>query len=150
MLGEDDLDYMARFKERLDELDTNLTKLNFRACSNASTDLIRASEFVGYSEGVFIGEFFESLFNNLASVTYRFKVEKDVIESIKNEILKLVQLIKKSIPTKDVSVKSELYDTMVKMRYVVTAFQIKNFREGERKKGRIPERFESREGPIEY
>lgn len=69
------MDYFGKFKERLVDLDSNSARSRFRACSNISSDLIRASEFVEFQEGVFVGEFFETLFSNLGSTIGEFKAE---------------------------------------------------------------------------
>lgn len=133
------MDYVAKFKERLGTLHDHLEKTNFRVCENISTDLTRTSEFVGFAEGVFIGEFLESLFDNLNHVTRSFEVEQEEIEPIKNEIDNLIRLINESISNTEVNFKSRLYDKMVSVRYLVTKFQVKGYRETKRKKGSLPE-----------
>jgi phage-related minor tail protein len=130
------LNFIERFKEKLDSIKRDSDQSRFQACSNISTDIIRTSEFVGYPEGIFIGEFFESLFSNIVGVVAAFKISEEEIRPVKKEIDELIELLVKSLPTDNVNVKSEIYDKMVKVRNLVTEFQIRNFREGVRKKGR--------------
>jgi len=130
------LNFIERFKEKLDSIKRNSDQSRFQACSNISTDMIRTSEFVGYPEGIFIGEFFESLFSNVVGVVSAFNIKEEETSLVKKEIDELIELLTKSLPTDNVNVKSETYDKMVKVRNLVTELQIRSFREGVRKKGK--------------
>lgn len=130
------MDYIEKFKERLDALNKYSADSNFSACSNISTDLIRVSDFMSFSEGVFIGEFFESMFENLRYVVDNFEFKPEEIEPIKSEIVNLVGLLRESIPTADERTKSHVYDTLAKVRSKVTNFQVSSHRERKRKKMR--------------
>lgn len=133
------MDLFEKFREKLEYLKENSSRSRFQACENMSTDIIRTSEFVGYPEGVFVGEFFESLFSNINSVLNFFNVKEEDIRPIQKEIEELIELFSTSLSSNDVNVKSALYDKIVRVRYLVTEFQIRNYREGTRKKRIRPE-----------
>ena len=143
------LGFIEQFKKRLEGLIEVLSKSKFHTCSNISSDLIRASEFADYEEGVFIGEFFESVFDNILSARDNFRTDKNEVEFVKKEITNLIKLFIKSIPTKGSSAKSDLYEGIVRVRYFASKFQIKYFREGTLKKGRISPSYVPRERIIE-
>jgi hypothetical protein len=106
------LDFLQRFKERLDILRNNLSEENFQACENMSTDILRSSEFVNFSEGVFIGEFFEAMFSNVKLLTYGFNVEKKDVEKIQASIFPIVDFMKANIPIDGMNKKAQFYDLL--------------------------------------
>ena len=128
------LDFVDRYKEKLNSLYGMLAKSKFSVCENISSDFIRTSEFIGFPEGVFVGEFFEMLFSNMNNVYHDFKVNETEVESIKKEIGNLIQFLISNFPTENPNDKARVYDLMVGTRNAVTEFQVRSYREGERKR----------------
>ena len=84
------MSFIEKFRERVSTLQELLEACNFKGCANLSTDLLRASEFANYPEGIFIGEFFESLFSNIRSLNNNYEVEKTDLESIQQVISPII------------------------------------------------------------
>jgi len=139
-----DLDFMAKFKENLGSILKHLGESNFRACSNVSTDLIRTSEFVGFPEGVLVGEIFESLFDNIQGVYRMFDVDEKEISDLKEEITTLIEFLIREFPFSSNEAKATFYEKIVGVRYKATQFQVKYFREERKRKKRtyLPEHIE--------
>jgi len=132
------LDFLQRLRERLEILRNNLSEENFQACENMSTDILRASEFVNFSEGVFIGEFFEALFTNVKLLTSAFNIEKKDIERIQASIIPIVDFIKANMPIAGADKKAQFYDLLLTARYLVTEIQISYWRMTKPKKRLTP------------
>jgi len=127
---------VEKLKEKLGIIERYSNEMRFKPCKNISTDIIRASEFMGCPEGIFIGEFFEALFINLYNLMDIFEISEEYIEPLNKEIAELIEFLIKSLPANDANTKSEIFDKMVRVRSIVTELQIKAFREEkfERKK----------------
>jgi hypothetical protein len=123
------LDFIEKFRDRVGTLRGFLVNANFKACANLSTDLLRASEFASYSEGLFIGEFFESLFTNIRQLETRYEIGKEDIERIQGATLPVVEFIQANMPLSSRKKKADFYDLILKARCVVTETQITYFRE---------------------
>lgn len=118
-----------------------MVELNMKGCFNNSIDLTRMSDFVGFNEGVFIGEVFEGIFKNFREMIRLFEYKKEEIEPIKTELNNLINFVEEKIPSQNDKTKAELYDAMVKARCCVTHLQIQFMREKRTK--RQPPTFES-------
>ena len=135
--GRTSMDFIEVFKSKIPMLRTLLGDSNYSACSNFGTDLLRLSEFAKYSEGVFIGEFFETLFGNYRSLTDRFDVAKEDIEKMQKTIYPMLDFLENNIPITDTDKKADFYNLLVNARYVVTESQLTYFRE-KKLKTRLP------------
>jgi len=82
------------YKEKLSKIEEALGNSNYSLCSNMATDMLRAYDYIGFSHGVFIGEFFESIFQNLHSVNKMCEVEDAVTNEINEKIKNLIRLLK--------------------------------------------------------
>jgi hypothetical protein len=129
------MDFVANFREKIGMLENLLADGNFRACANMSTDLLRAAEFAGFTEGVYLGEFFEALFSNMRQLIGMYNLDKKDIENVQRVSLPVVQFFKTNLPLTDANKKAELYDLMMKARFAVTQLQITTWRD---KKSRRP------------
>lgn len=132
------IDFKQKFKEALKRISNNLAENNIRGCFNNSVDITRASEFVGFNEGVFIGEVLEGIFDNFGDVFYLFEYENEEIEPVKSELNKLIKIIDETVPSKNNAAKAELYDALVTARCCVTQIQVLFARERKTKKGINP------------
>jgi len=135
------MDFVEKFKERVGTLRGFLNTMNFKGCANLSTDLLRASEFANYPEGIFIGEFFESLFTNIRTLMLRFDVEKKDIEKILTATIPVIEYAQTNIPFSSEDKKAKLYDLMLNARCIVTETQIAYYREKTSKKPPMPMSF---------
>ena len=127
------MDFIEKFRERVSTLKELSQAENFKGCANLSTDLLRASEFAKYPEGIFIGEFFESLFLNIRSLTTKFQVEKNDIENIQKAVLPTIEFAQANIPFTIDEKKARFFDLLLDSRCIVTETQITYFREKSRK-----------------
>jgi hypothetical protein len=132
------VDFVEKFRDRVGTLRSFLVTANFKACANLSTDLLRASEFANYSEGIFIGEFFESLFTNIRQLGNLFELDKKDIEKIQKATIPVVEFTQANIPLGSEEKKAEFYDLLLKARCIVTETQIAYYREKPIKKPSMP------------
>lgn len=123
------LDFIEKFRDRVGALKVFLMNANLKACVNLSTDLLRTSEFASYSEGIFIGEFFESLFNNIRSLEQRFELDKNDMTKIQEATIPAIEFAQANIPLNSRDKKATLYELLEKARCTVTETQITYYRE---------------------
>jgi hypothetical protein len=123
------LDFIEAYKSKIPTLRALLAESNFSACSNFGSDLLRAADLVKYEEGVFVGEFFETLFNNLSALNYSYDLKKDDIEKIQKAVNPVFDFLENNMPITDKDKKAEFYSLLVNARYVVTESQLIYFRE---------------------
>jgi hypothetical protein len=128
------MDFIEKYKDALRRIRGNLVETNLKGCFANSVDLTRMSDFVGFNEGVFIGEVFESVFDNFKDTVQSYEHKNEEIEPIKIELNNLINLVEEKIPSKNEKTKAELYDAMVKARACVTHLQIQFMREKKRKR----------------
>jgi hypothetical protein len=119
-------------QEKFEKIKNALDESNFDLCTTMSSEMLRVSDYVDFPEGVFVGEFFESLFQNLDYTVKRYHIEDETMNDLKRQINELINKIKSSIPSKD---KSEIYDLMTSVRAKMTRLQLESFR-GEKAKRR--------------
>lgn len=134
-------DFIEKYKYGLKRIQEDLSDTNIQGCFNNSTDLTHVSSFVGFDEGLFIGEVLESIFDNLGSIIHTYEHKKEEIDPTKVELNNLINLIKEKMPSKNEKTKAEIYDAMVKARSCVTNLQVQFMRE---RKVRRPQPVESR------
>lgn len=129
------LDFVPTYREALVRIRANLVAMNTRGCFNNSVDITRTSDFVGFGEGVFIGEVLEGIFDNFDDMNVMYDHRKEEIEPIKTELGKLLDILEKKVPSKNDKDKVELYEALISARCCVTHFQIQFMRE---KKMKMP------------
>ena len=123
------LDFGNIVKSKIPMLRSLIAELNFHACMNFGSDLLRHSEFIKYKEGVFIGEIIENLFGNIQSLNDVFGLKQEDITDMLNEIYPLLDFLEKNLLQEDKDKKIELYNLLINARYAVTEKQITYFRE---------------------
>ncbi len=116
---------IEKYKNRFSSLEEILRESNFAGASNISTEIIRVSEFLDIPELVFIGEFFESLFDNLKEIDMLFDFDQEIKNELNTKILSSINIIRSSIPFEEPAIKATLFDNLVKLRSDVTKIQIK-------------------------
>jgi hypothetical protein len=121
--------FIQKYKEALGRIRDDLSDGNIRGCFNNSTDLTRMSDFVDFDEGIFIGEIFEGIFDNLEDMINLFEHKPEEIEPIKKELMSLISIIEENIPSKSEKAKAKLYATLASARCCVTKVQIQFMRE---------------------
>jgi hypothetical protein len=130
--------FIQNYKEALGRIRDDLSDTNLRGCLNNSTDLTRMADFVGFDEGVLIGEILEGIFDNFEDMINLFEYKPEEIEPIKKELMALISVIEEKIPSKSERAKAKLYATLVSARCCVTHLQIQFFREKRPKKPSMP------------
>ncbi len=124
-------------QKNLEKITKALDDSNFRLSLNLSSDLIRISDYVDYADGVFIGEFFESLFLNLDHINRQYIIEENTLKNLKEDIINLISIIKNSLSPSGKK-KADIYDLMTKIRATATRLQIETAR-GEKIRKKIKE-----------
>lgn len=104
---------------------------NFKGCSNISTDLIAASNLFEYQDGVFIGEVFEAIFDQLLDLDRRFDLEESEQKILKENFQRNLSIIAESFRKDD---KNELYQALSNLRYETTKMQYKCYQTKKYKK----------------
>jgi hypothetical protein len=118
-------DILAIFDDSLKEILKALGQKNYAGCSSMSTDLITVSVLSGYSDGTFMGEVFEGVFDQLAPVFDTYEVSDGERNSLEEGLREQINIIAKSYKTAD---KRTLYSALRDMRALATEFQLKCFR----------------------
>jgi hypothetical protein len=133
------VDFVQKFKDALARIRGNLLETNTKGCFNNSIDLTRTSDFVGFNDGVFVGEVLESIFRNFNDMVQVVEYNKAEIEPVKAEIEKLLTTLEVKFPPKNDRAKAEIYDALVSARSCTTHVQISFFREKKLKPSAEPE-----------
>lgn len=123
------IDFIEKFKNGIKSIEDALLKGNYRACKSYSSDMLRASDIADFPEGVFIGEFLESLFTNLDGLENRYELDPSVKEEMNEGIIPTLTSLQELIPAQDLDSKSKIYEQLIVSRYLVTKFQLKYWRE---------------------
>jgi hypothetical protein len=118
-------DVLAIFEDSLKEILKALGQKNYAGCSSMSTDLITVSVLSGYSDGTFVGEVFEGVFDQLAPLFDTYEVSDSERNSLEEGLREQINTIAKSYKTAD---KKALYTALRDMRALATEFQLKCFR----------------------
>lgn len=105
---------------------------DFALCTNLSSEMIRISDYVDFIDGIFFGEFFESLFSNINSINAEYVIEEAVINNLKSDIINLISILRDSIPLDDNN-KINIYNLITNIRAKASRLQLESFR-GERKR----------------
>lgn len=114
------------FDEYLPILCESLEKLNFQSCATISTDLIKLSEMVDYTDGVFIGEVLEAVFNQVSVEMARFEISPEEKETLKIQLVGDIQSIYGCYKEED---KNNLYNALRTLRSNATKFQFHSRRQ---------------------
>lgn len=113
------------YQNKFEKLINAVGDSKFALCGNLSSDMIRASDYIDFKDGVFIGEFFESLFGNIHAANQKYVVDEQMMNDLKEALINLISSFKGSFPPND-SEKINVYNLMVSVRAMTTKIQIKS------------------------
>ncbi|GAB6286052.1 MAG: hypothetical protein STSR0009_22530 [Methanoregula sp.] len=108
------------FEEYFLSLVHPLEEANFRSCGCISNDIILYSEIVGFDDGVFIGEVFESIFLEIDTEITRFQASDENLQLLIVNLRKFIGVVSKCYVGTD---KNDLYTALKEMRLITTKFQ---------------------------
>jgi len=108
------------FKEYFFSLVEPVKQSNYRSCASISSDIIKFSEIIGFDDGVFIGEIFESIFMQITNELSNFQSSEEEQQGLKTNILTSIGLISKCYEEPN---RTELYNALKEMRLITTKFQ---------------------------
>jgi len=128
---------IEKYKKRFSDLEDVIKQSNYSNARNISNNIINVSVFLEVPELIFIGEFYENLFDNLAKIDTLFNFNQEIKNELNDKIVSSINLIKDNIPIDNNDIKANLFDVMVKLRSDVTKVQIK-YVSTEQKKKEIP------------
>lgn len=126
------VDIIKLYQKSLGKMIKATEILDFALCINLSSEMIRISDYVDFIDGIYVGEFLESLFANISSTNDEFIIEEAVINDLKNEIINLISILRDSFPL-DNTKKIKIYDLITNIRAKTTRLQLESYR-GERKR----------------
>jgi len=118
-------DLFQVFDENFDMIQRLLDQQNLAGCSSISTDLITISRMSNFEDGVFIGEVFESVFDQVSPLFDQYEIKAEDRDSMMQSFKEQVALTQKLYKDQD---KTELYNSLKKLRNVATEFQFKCWR----------------------
>jgi len=113
------------FAELFDAIIDAVDENNFFACANVSLDFIAVAEMANFKDGVFIGEVFEGLFNQMKILSKDFDLDDEELMQFRELAKQRVQIIANSYQKSD---KNEVYEALKEIRNDVTVLQMKTFR----------------------
>lgn len=126
------VDIIEIYQRLLGKITKALESSDFFLCTNLSSEMIRVSDYIDFTDGIFLGEFLESLFMNLKSTNDSFIIEEEIIDNLKNDITNLITALEDSVPMSDAK-KIRIYDLITDVRAKTSKLQLESFR-GERKR----------------
>lgn len=103
----------------------------YRKCSIVSTDIAMYSVLSEMPDSLFVGELYESIFEQLDRLVSVHDINDKGRKLIKSEVVKYTMAISKYYKAKN---KAKLYDLLRDFRYAVSRIQIKHSREIELKR----------------
>ena len=115
-------DILEIFDQHFERINMLLEERNFLGCKRIATDLITISVMSDFGDGIFVGEVFEGVFDQISPLFKHFEVSEEEKNDMKNHVKEQVALIAKSFSKKD---KRDLYETLKNLRSLVTKFQFK-------------------------
>ena len=118
-------DILAIFDDSLKEILKALGQENYVGCSTMSTDLITISVLSVYSDGIFMGEIFEGVFDQVGPLLDAYELSDSDRNSLKDGLREQINIIAKSYKIAD---KGAFYAALRDMRTLATEFQLKCFR----------------------
>ncbi len=122
---------MQIFDEKFEIMQKLTDETNFSGLSGIATDLITTSIMFKYRDGVFIGEVFEAVFDQIDDLCHDFKVEENERNKVKKSIKECIKAISESFRKTD---KNDLYEALLTLRFVVTELQYTCFTTMKRKR----------------
>lgn len=128
-------DLFEIFDEKIEVMQKLTADLNFRACTSVSTDLITTANMFDYKDGVFIGEVFEAIFEQIWRLTRDYILTEDDQNMLKTKFSKYLAIIANSYKKTD---KNELYGALSNLRCEVTKLQFSCEQTMKRKERREP------------
>jgi hypothetical protein len=120
-------DVFQVFEENLGLILKSLENDNYDGSSSISSDLISTALLAGFSDGVFIGEVLEGVFDQVSPMMSRFELSEEDKQGLRGAIRNQVELIANSFKEED---KNRLYSALREVRTVTTQFQFKCMRFG--------------------
>jgi hypothetical protein len=115
------------FQKMFEKITKALGDSNFSACTALSNEMLRIADYSDFADGVFVGEFLESLFMNIDSTYRKYDIDKKIFDNLKEDIVNLLSYVKDSFPQSN-EAKVDLYNSMTKVRASVTKLQLESFR----------------------
>ena len=115
---------MKDLRQTIDENFDSIRKLldqgNYSGCSVMSTDLITYSVMSDHSEGIFIGEVFESVFDQIGPLVQMYDIKDEQRNTIHRQLSEQIASLAKSYNAGD---KAGMYEALKGMRSTATRFQ---------------------------
>jgi len=126
------IDIIEIYQRILGKIIKAVENSDFALCSTLSSEMIRLFDHLDFTDGMFIGEFLESLFSNINSINTEYMIEQTVINNLKIDITNLISVLIDSYPMTNTK-KIKIYDLIADIRAKISKLQLESFR-GERKR----------------
>lgn len=119
------IDTNTFYQNKFEKLINAVGDSKFALCGNLSSDMIRASDYIDFKDGVFISEFFESLFGNIHAANQKCVVDEQIMNDLKEDLINLISSFKDSFPPNDSEI-INVYNLMVNVRAMTTKIQVES------------------------
>lgn len=118
------IDTIELLKNKLRKLRDPIIKKEYHQAFLQNRSIIRTYDFFDDVEGVFIGEFFDGLLNNLSNIVNNYEINNEMLNKINENLIELIGLFDENLPINDEKKKAIIYDSMAKTRMNVTQIQL--------------------------
>lgn len=123
-------DFDIIFLDNLKQIGELIETRNIQGAYKVSTNLIRFCDTTDDEEGVFISELLENVFSQVGPILDNYQLSEQ-------EITELIQSLQKTYKGFIVAIEEkkrlEIFDTLVKLRFIATKFQLNQMRVGKMK-----------------
>ena len=113
------------FDENFDTICGLIEDKNYSGSSNIATDLITISVMSNFRDGLFIGEVFEGVFDQIGVTLENFKVPEEDQKALREKVREYVTLVSRTYKNKD---KGAVYEALLNLRVTATEFQFKCYK----------------------
>ncbi len=117
-------DFKEGFLENISKIQLQFDESNFIGCRRLSSELIAASNFFDFVDGVLIAEILESIFDNLNELNDRYEIEKEDLAELNKLITNIIKMINNSNLNFNDKNKIKIYDLLKDFRVKATRMQV--------------------------
>ena len=123
-------DFDVIFLDNLKQIGELIETRNIQGAYKVSTNLIRFCDITDDEEGIFISELLENVFSQVGPILDNYQLSEQ-------EITGLIQILQETYKGVIVAIEEkkrlEIFDTLVKLRFIATKLQLNQIRVGKKK-----------------
>ena len=115
-------DYDTIFMENIKQIGALLEKMDFSSCFKCSMSLTNFCTYIEHSEYVFICEVLEGVFSQVGPIVDNIELPEEEIREFMPKMQTSYNNMVIAIERKN---KTELFDSLISIRFIATLFQLK-------------------------